>query len=153
MKVEYINPFLNATVRVLKTMASLEVSPGKPYIKKNSNAVGDVSGIIGVTGDTQGSLSISFTAECIKQIVSNMLGEKINEINDDVKDAVGELTNIISGDARRELYEKGLNLQGSIPTVVAGPGHEIRHVGKGPTIAIPFQSDAGPITVEVCFNR
>lgn len=153
MNVEYINPFLNATVRVLKSMASLEVIPGNPYIKKDSNAVGDVSGIVGVTGDVEGSLSISFTAECIKQIVSNMLGEEVSDINDDVKDTVGELANIISGDARRELSEKGLNLQGSIPTVVAGSGHEIRHIGKGPTIAIPFQTSAGPITVEVCFNR
>ncbi len=50
MDVQYINPFLNATVKVLETMAFLKVSPGKPYVKKNSSAVGDVSGIIGITG-------------------------------------------------------------------------------------------------------
>ncbi len=134
-------------------MAQLKVTPGRPYLKDNSDAPGDVSAIIGITGDTEGSLSITFSADSIKEVVSRMLGEEVMEINDDVKDAVGELANIISGDARRELEEKGLRLQGSIPTVVAGPRHEIKHIGKGPTIAIPFETDAGPVTVEVCFNR
>ena len=153
MDVQYINPFLNATVKVLETMAFLKVRPGKPYVKKNSSAAGDVSGIIGITGDVEGSFSISFSKECIKKVVSNMLGEEVEDIDDEVKDAVGELTNIISGDARRELSEKGLSLNGSLPTVVAGPSHEIKHVGKGPTIALPFETDAGPVTVEVCFNH
>lgn len=134
-------------------MARLKVKPGKPYLKDNTSAPGDVSAIIGITGETEGSLSITFSFDSIKEVVSRMLGEEVKEIDDDVKDAVGELANIISGDARRELVEKGMSLQGSIPTVVAGPGHEIKHIGKGPTIAIPFETDAGAVTVEVCFNR
>ena len=50
MKAEFINPFLDATVSVLKTMASLEATPGKPFIKKDSASSGDVSGIVGITG-------------------------------------------------------------------------------------------------------
>ncbi len=34
MDVQYINPFLNATVKVLETMAFLKVSPGKPYSRR-----------------------------------------------------------------------------------------------------------------------
>ena len=153
MDMEFINPFLIATCNVLKTMASIEAKPGRPYVKKDENASGDVSGIIGITGDTQGSLSITFSAASIKAIVSNMLGEEYEEINDEVKDAVGEITNMISGDARRELFEKGRNLNAAIPTVVSGPSHTIKHLGNGPCIAIPFETDAGPFVVEVCFNR
>jgi chemotaxis protein CheX len=153
MDVEFINPFLGATIRVLKTMASTEARPGKPYVKKGENASGDVSGIIGITGDTKGSLSITFSADCIKAVVKNMLGEECQEINDEIKDAVGEITNMISGDARRELSQKGRDLNAAIPTVVSGPSHSIRHISSGPCIAIPFETHAGPFVVEVSFNR
>jgi chemotaxis protein CheX len=153
MNVEYINPFLRATVNVLKTMAFTEATPGKPYIKKDQVAGGDVSGIIGITGETEGSLSISFTEACICNVVSNMFGEEITKLDPEVEDAVGEITNMISGDARRELAEKGFVLKGAIPSVVSGKNHHVRHLAKGASVAIPFTTAAGSFVVEVCFNR
>ena len=152
MKVEYINPFLRATQNVLKTMAFTDTVAGKPYVKTDQTAAGDVSGIIGITGETDGSLSISFSEPCICNIVSSMFGEPIEKINDEVEDAVGEITNIISGDARRELAEKGIKLQSSTPSVVSGKNHHIRHMASGPAIAIPFSTKAGHFVVEVCLN-
>lgn len=153
MKVEYINPFLRATQHVLKTMAFTDAIAGKPYVKKDQIAGGDVSGIIGITGETDGSLSISFSESCICFVVSNMFGETIKELNKEVEDAVGEITNMISGDARRELAEQGMSLQGAIPTVVSGKDHRVKHMAKGPSIAIPFSTKAGHFVVEVCFNK
>lgn len=152
MKAELINPFLEATISVLKTMAGLQPTPGKPYIKRGATATGDISGIVGITGETEGSICITFSRECILLVISQMLGENIYEINDQVKDAVGELTNMISGDSRRRLEEIGHHFQGAIPSVITGRGHEIRHVTKGPILSIPFKTHAGPFTVEVCFK-
>lgn len=153
MNVEYINPFLKATVNVLKTMAFTESTPGKPFLKKEPIAGGDISGIIGITGETEGSLSVTFSEACICHVVGNMFGEKIEAINKEVEDAVGEITNMISGDARRELAELGHVLKAAIPTVITGKNHTITHMVKGPTIAIPFSTSAGDFVVEVCFNR
>ena len=152
MKAEFINPFLEATLSVLKTMASVEANPGRPFIKKDSSSSGDVSGIVGITGEAEGSLCITFSRECILRIISGMLGEEQKEINDDVKDAVGELTNMISGDSRRRLQEVGYTFQGSIPSVVSGPGHEVKHITKGPILSIPFGTQGGNFVVEVCFK-
>ena len=152
MKAEFINPFLEATVSVIKTMASLEPTPGKPHLKKDSASTGDVSGIVGITGDAEGSLCLTFSEECILFVVSRMLGENQTEINDDVKDAVGELTNMISGDSRRRLQELGHSFQGAIPSVISGKGHEVKHITKGPILAIPFSTQAGNFTVEVCLK-
>jgi len=152
MKAEMINPFLEATVSVLKTMASLSPVPGKPYIKKEATATGDISGIVGITGETEGSICITFSRECILLITSQMLGEKQPEVNDEVKDAVGELTNMISGDSRRRLEEIGHHFLGAIPSVISGRGHEIKHITKGPILSIPFSTEAGGFTVEVCFK-
>jgi chemotaxis protein CheX len=152
MNVEFINPFLSATVNVLKTMAFMEAKPGKPYVKKEGGACGDVSGIIGITGPANGSMSISFSSPCILKIVANMLGEECAEINDDIKDAVGELTNMISGTARNELGTKGFTFQIAIPTIVSGAGHQIKHQCKGPTVAIPFETACGSFVVEVSLD-
>jgi chemotaxis protein CheX len=137
---------------VLKTMAFLEPIPGNPYIKKGGAASGDVSGIVGITGDAEGSLCLSFSKTCILFIISKMLGEEQKEINEDVKDAVGELTNMISGDSRRRLQEIGHSFQGAIPSVISGPGHEVKHITRGPILSIPFTTQAGDFIVEVCFK-
>ena len=152
MKAEFINPFLEGTVYVIKTMASVDSVPGKPYVKKESSAVGDVSGIVGITGEAEGSLCITFSKGCILHVIGKMFGEEQKEITDEVKDAVGELTNMISGDSRRRLQEMGYSFEGAIPTVVSGPGHEVRHISKGPILSIPFTTVAGDFIVEVCFR-
>jgi len=152
MDVRFINPFLEGTVNVLKTMAFLEPRAGKPYVKKDSLARGDISGIIGLTGKVRGSLALSFTQPCILKIVSNMLGEEIKEINGDIKDAVGELTNMVSGVARKKLEGMGLVISAAIPTVVSGKDHSIVHVLGGPSIIIPFEIDEGTFVVDVCLK-
>ena len=153
MNVEFINPFLSATIGVLKTMAFTEVKSGKPFLKKDQISCGDVSGVVGITGPPNGSMSLTFSRDCIIAIVSNMLGETFQDITDDIKDAVGELSNMISGHARNDLGNKGYAFKTAIPTVVSGPSHEIRHMCKAPTIAIPFDTQAGPFVVEISFEN
>jgi chemotaxis protein CheX len=133
-------------------MASFQPSPGKPYVKKDDFAHGDVSGIIGITGDAVGSLAISFSEMCICNIVGRMLGETFNTINHDVLDAVGELTNMISGVSRTQLEKKGMSVFAAIPSVVFGANHTINHILKSPSIVIPFTSPSGPFFVDVCIR-
>jgi chemotaxis protein CheX len=152
MDVTFINPFIKSTVHVLKTVASTEVKPGKPFLKDSEVAMGDVSGVIGLTGDVCGTISVSFTDKSILAIVSDMFGEEITEMNEEIKDAVGEIANMISGQARQELEGLGRSLTAAIPTVVMGKNHSITHITTYPIIAIPFSTDHGKFTIEVCFE-
>jgi chemotaxis protein CheX len=152
MNVELAKPFITATISVLSTMAQVTPVAGKPYVKKNNVAQGDVSGLVGVTGDKTGSVSISFTKVCAITIVKNMLGDDIQDLLQDVKDAVGEITNMISGQARAGLAEMGIVLQGSTPTVIMGDNHSISHVTNAPIMAIPFSTPNGDFTIEFCFE-
>ena len=152
MDAKIINPFLESAQNVLKTMAMIEATPGKPYLKKESRAMGDVSGIIGITGVAQGSMSISFEKDCICAVVANLFGSPVDAITEEVKDAVGEMTNMICGDARRRLEAQGTSLQAGTPTVVAGKDHSITHIHTGPCLAMPFETPDGGFTVEVAFN-
>lgn len=153
MDVKLINPFIDATIVVLETMASTKAEAGKPYLKRDEVAQGDVTGIIGLTGEASGTFSVSFTAKSILSIVSNMLGEEMKELNEEIQDAVGEITNMIAGQARKRLDELGRPLMAAIPTVVIGENHTISHVTSYPIIAIPFGTDNGEFTIEVCFEE
>jgi chemotaxis protein CheX len=121
-------------------------------LKKEEAASGDVSGIIGITGDAVGSLALSFSEKCICKIVSNMLGEEHHEVTRDIIDAVGELTNMVSGASRTQLEKMGMAVYAAIPTVVHGQGHTITHILKSPSIVIPFSTAAGPFFIDVCIK-
>ena len=153
MEVRMINPFLSAAVNVLTTMANITPQPGKPFLKTKDTAMGDVSAIIGITGEAQGSMALTFTESCILKLASSLMGEDYTELNDEVKDSVGELTNMICGDARRRLSETGIILQAGIPTIVAGKSHSITHIADGPRLAVPFQTKWGSFIIEIAFNK
>ncbi len=152
MDVNYINPFLQGTVDVLNTMAFITAVPGKPYVKKSTASAGDVSGIIGITGDATGSLAISFTETAICTIVNSMLGENHTSINGEIIDAVGEITNVISGAARNLMEKQGIKAFAAIPTVVHGKNHTISSIYNVPSIIIPFSTPGGLFFVDVCIR-
>ena len=60
MRAEFVNPFLASLMNVLKTMASLELKPQKPRVKKDEIARGDVSGLIGMVGDKSSRLNVDY---------------------------------------------------------------------------------------------
>ncbi len=153
MKAGFVNPFLKATVNVLSTMAMLTPEPGKPNLKMGEVTKGDITGVIGLTGDKEGSLAVSFSTSCALKIVENILGEKHEELNDEVADAVGELTNMISGDARSQLQQMGYAFKAAVPSVIRGKGHTVKHISKGPTLVIPFTTDSGDFFVEASFSE
>ncbi len=153
MRVEFINPFLSAMVDVLSTMGKVDAKAGKPFLKKERISKGDVTGIIGLTGGpVKGSLAISFSEATILEITSNMLGEKVTELDATVADMVGEITNMVCGGAKRSLSEMGYEFDLSIPGTIVGKGHTINHNTKGQTIILPFTIPKGQFFVEICFE-
>lgn len=152
MKFEYVNPFLTSMVKVLTTMANIECSAGKAYLKKTMSAEGQVTGIMGLGGEkTKGSFAVSFTKPVILDITERMLGETLTTIDETVIDMVGELTNMSAGGAVAQLSQKGYDLNMGTPVVVSGESHHIDHSSKGPIIVVPFTTEAGDFFVEISF--
>lgn len=149
MNVDFINPFIISTVNVLKTMAATEPTAGTPAIKVGTKTWGDVSGIIGMAGDEiSGNMIISFQTECILPIVSNMLMEKFESLGQEVVDAVGEITNMVSGGAKKILSEKGYTFSMATPMMILGKNVELIQLAKSPTISIPFTTNCGGFVIE-----
>ena len=154
MNAEFVNPFLSSFINVLQTMAQMELKPGKPSLKKDAIARGDVSGLIGMVGPTaKGSFSISFEKKLALNVFRLMVGEEINEISDDITDMEGEITNMVAGGAKRQLGEKGYEFSMATPIVVAGPDHTIKHQVDGSKVLMPFVCEHGKAFIEICFNQ
>lgn len=153
MNVTFINPFLESILNVLSTMAQVEAKAGRPLIKKDDVARGDVTGVIGMTSaQAKGSLAITFSEAAILDISKRMLGEESDELDETVTDLVGEITNMVTGGAKRILADKGYDFDLAIPAVVAGKNHKIMHKFHGPKVIVPFSTDAGEFFVEICFE-
>jgi chemotaxis protein CheX len=73
-------------------------------------------------------------------------------VNEDVLDAVAELTNMIVGGVKTEL-ELHLGPMGlSIPTVVYGRNFKTKGAGNTEWIVLRFQWDDDPLTVKLCLE-
>ncbi|AZQ83032.1 chemotaxis protein CheX [Colwellia sp. Arc7-635] len=154
MNVEFINPFLSSMLNVMSTMAQMELTPEKPRLKKDEVAHGDVSGLIGmVSAQTKGSLSITFEGKLALATMKNMVGEGPDEINEEITDLVGEITNMVTGGAKRMLSEKGIEFDMATPMVVSGKNHTITHKADGPIVIIPLSSKHGKAFIEFSFDK
>lgn len=149
MDVALINPFIESTLRSLEMMAGITAEKQGLELKEDLITTFDISAIIGLTGETTGSIIISMPESLACKIASNMLLEEITTLNKSVEDAIGEIGNIVVGDARRALIQDGYQLNISIPTVVVGSGHKISRSGDVPCIAIPFSTANGDFEVNV----
>ncbi len=147
MKVEYVNPFISSTVETFKTMLQMDVKAGSPVLKPEPAPSHDVSGIIGLSGDAMGSIVVSFPKITALKIVSAFLGEEIKIVGPDLIDAIGELVNIIAGNAKKDLTD--LNVDISLPNVIVGKGHKISSPKGATSFIIPFASEFGELALEV----
>jgi len=154
LDVEFINPFLSATLKVLEIQASTKATAGTIEIKgQKQNPPCAISGIIGITAEAfNGSVVIGFPKETFLGIMSRMLGEEYTSFNKDIIDGAGELTNIIFGQAKVALNEKGFGIKMAIPSVISGTGIEVHGVTKGPIVVVPFKTDLGPFFIEISLS-
>ena len=128
MDVRFINPVLETLMNVLGIMAKMEPKVGTPSLKNNQQALGEVTGFMKMeSSQTRGSMAITFTRPVIFDIAKRMLGAELTEIDDVARDLTGEMANMVVGGAKNILLEKGFDFEMSLPKVLSGQPHEIKH--------------------------
>jgi len=148
----FVQPFIDATVKVLSTMAFVTPEVKAITTWDSDRAVGEVVGIIGLSNADEkirGFMSVGFAEASIVQVVSNMLGEDFSGICDEVREAVGEIANMISGQVRQSLSSQGIKLQASLPSVVSGKDLTMDGSMKRPSMMIQFALEKGPFEVGI----
>lgn len=141
-----IKPFIASTQSVFATMlgSDVEVVDGSEYPK---NVAFDISGIISFSGAVQGSAVISLDKEVALAIAETLIGVRPEGIDEDVRDMVGELANMIGGNSKERLANTEVSL--GLPTVVTGRGHEVSFEPGAQVCKIYFKSQWGPLAIEI----
>ena len=103
MKAKYINPFLAASMNLFKEHLGMDGAQPQPFVRKDPTALEEVSGIIGLAGETTGAVVLSFSRATAMNIVSVFTGRTYTALTNEVLDGVGEMVNIIAGNAKKDL--------------------------------------------------
>ena len=147
MDVNYINPFIESVVHVFKTALGCDIERKNLYLKDTAVPSHEVSGIIGLSGNASGVVVLSVSRQIAFQVVKTMLDMDVREVNGDVVDAVGELTNMVAGAAKAQLAQYEMSL--GLPSVVAGRNHCVSFPSNVKPICLVFDTPWGAMTLEV----
>lgn len=147
IKIEYINPFVESTVTVFRTMLNQPIRRGALYLKDGCQPSHEVTGVIGLTGMAKGLVVIGLSREAALKVTGILLNETCETLNHDATDAVGELANMIAGSAKAKLEELQMSI--GLPTVILGKNHSVMFPTGVQPIGIPFETDIGQFCLEV----
>jgi chemotaxis protein CheX len=153
--VVFLNAFIDASVKTMGVQCSIEAKPGRAsLISKAPEMVYDIVGLIGLASKAfQGSIAICYPQDTFLKILGSMLGETYTEITQDLEDGAAELMNIIFGQAKIDLNQKGYEIEKAIPTVIRARDLKLRSVSHAATLVIPFETPAGPFRIEISIDR
>jgi chemotaxis protein CheX len=149
MNIKYITPFIEAVGGAFDQMFQIQPRALTPYLAKKEEILDwDISGIIGIAGEARGLVVLSFPAGLAQDLASQLTGTTKTALDEDVTDTVGELVNIIAGNAKKGMEEFRLLI--SLPSIVQGHHHQVTWPsGSVPIISIPFSTPRGQFSLSV----
>lgn len=138
-----------STQEIFSSMIMLDVTPGEPYKRKNSMLTDSISGIIGLAGNMKGLLAIHLPTELALAVTTAFLGMEVDEVDEDVRDAIGELANMLGGNLKAALDPKGSEIKLSMPSTVSGEEYSIDCLADAEEITVPFSLEGKTFLVEL----
>lgn len=147
MDVKFVNAFVGSIQNVFKTMLDADVKIGKLSVQEARSESAEVSGIIGISGEVQGSVILSFQLDVACKIASQFAGTELQVDSPDFSDAIGELANMVAGNAKKDFTGYDANI--SLPSVVIGKGHTVSKPTAFPMLVFPCETSLGNFNVEV----
>ncbi len=148
MKAEYINPFVQASFSVLEMVLGARPTKGQMSAQTATFVSEQCNVIYGVTGQVQGQVIYGMSLTTADNIASAMLGNPIKEFDALAASAIGELGNMISGNAMQFLSEAGWVCDITPPTIMRGTNVEISTISI-PAILIPMTLEQGQLLVTI----
>lgn len=149
MKVEYINPFYQATGDVFRVMLNLEAKRGNLKAVEEMAPVSEANVVIGVTGDLRGSLLYSFPKRMALEMVHMMSGMRMEKLDAFVTSALSEVANIISGNALTLLSKNNFVCDIAPPQVIVGGDSGSFAMTTEKAVVLPLETNIGILEITV----
>ncbi len=152
MKQEYVNAFLTPATLVWQK----ELSHTLKFVGAESTShqftTEELTVIIGVSGSLQGNVLYGFDGVTALSVAGQMMGEPVEELGDIGLSALGEIANMITGNAATQLANVGYACDISPPVIIEPAGSRFTTVG-GPQLLVSFTSDLGPLSIRISLSE
>ena len=153
MKEEYVNSFLIPAKMVWDKELGKSLDLAKAEIVSHQFTTEEVTAIIGISGSLQGSVLYGFPESTAEAIVAIMLDGEAGSATDEIGlSALGEIANMITGNAAIRLAQQGFPCDISPPVIIEPAGSRFTTL-SGPQILATFTSEVGPLTVRISLNE
>jgi chemotaxis protein CheX len=153
MQAELINPFIESVQEIFSTMLSSNATRGQISVSRDSKGPGELLALIGISGESKGTVTVSFPTDTALQIVGQMAGMEFEAVDETVVDGVAELINMIAGGAKAKLRTNGKKpMDLGLPSVVTGKDYHVDYPKKSIWLEVPFESDLGSFLMRVTFE-
>lgn len=152
LDVDFINPFIDAAVKTLNDVCGLDnMEASSPVLFEEQDLNIDISGTLRLTSPYfKGSIAISFSQEVYEKIIQTMYQDNKSDIKIDTDDGVAEILNIIFGQTKAVLNNRGYSIERAVPNVKKGHNHTIIPKNTIPILLVPFTSSLGNFWIQIC---
>ncbi len=149
---EFAKKIVETTEEIFNTMIFMEISAAVP-LEQGKQVLGcHISAMIGLTGEFSAMLGIHCPEPVGLAIAGAMLGMEIEEIDADVKDALGEIVNMVAGGLKEKFAAENIDLELAIPTAISGKSYTIASSTRSNRVIIPFRVEQGQFFIEMKYN-
>ncbi|MBN1495307.1 MAG: chemotaxis protein CheX [Spirochaetes bacterium] len=149
---EFVNPFLEAASAVFKSILNVDLRRGKLVIKDSPIPSLDLAILIGITGGVTGEVVYSMGFNMVYKIANVLVpGLTEEQIQQEYKDIIGEMANMITGNAMNLFATTGKRINMTTPTVVVGKDFTITLI-KQTTLGINLYSPMGQLEMNVALK-
>lgn len=151
MRVEYINPFVEAAYNILTEVLGGEIRRGELYLKSTSMPVMGVAALVGLAGDVEGRVIFDMNMETAMKIASQMNQEDLKLFDDLAKATITELANLITAQAVTKLHDLGFRFDLTPPALFTGQNMEISD-HEVEALIVPMETSQGRVEVNVAIR-
>ena len=149
MDAKYINPFINSISGVFAGLGLGEVVSRNIFRKDTFICRYNLTTIIGISGSINGNIALSMPYDTAKKIASAMMmGMEVAEIDEISVSALGELTNMVCGQAAIDFSMQNLTAEITPPTIIHGDNMKAI-ISQVETTAVELSSSLGNIELNI----
>ncbi len=152
MKVEYINPFVNAAFSVLESVLGSVPTKGQLAMRPSVFTSQQCNVITGVAGKIEGQVIYGMSLITADKVASAMIGQPIRTFDQLAASAIAELGNMITGNAMSLLAEAGFVCDITPPTIIRGTNVKISTLSI-PALVIPINLEQGEVELTVSLQE
>ncbi|MFT5726633.1 MAG: chemotaxis protein CheX [Desulforhopalus sp.] len=144
------NEIIGGCKDVFSTMLMVELEAGD-VVEGKAEIKSNITSMIGLGGGLKGLLAVHCPSSVAKKITSGFLGMDVEEIDDDVKDAIGEIANMVAGNLKISFAAIDVNIELAIPTSIVGDSFYVSGIADSTRIVVPFLMDNETFWVELMY--